>query len=436
MEDDLLSQQRFRVFRITTVFGIAVFSTSILQTFLADFSHPILLTFSVILFVGIFINYFVLPMHKNVRTAYMILLILAFLVVHMGTYFTGGIHSSTIFYLFDLILIAFMLLGKNGGQIMAGISVVHVVYFYFAGVYTNWIDYSLLGTGAHMIELDFLITGVFSILLLTAQANYIEKSKNAIINDIKLKRDELAINNAALLNTRNDLELRNKELKQKNAELEQFAFISSHDLQEPLRTISDFVGLLQQQYVGKLDEKADKYLSFIAQSSKRMRTLIKDLLHYSQIGNEKINEPVDCAALLHEVKTNIGKIIAEKRAEIHSDPLPVITGNATGIKQLFQNLVINAIKFRKKDSIPEIKISAKKKGAYWEFSFTDNGIGIEQQHSQRIFDIFKRLHPRTEYTGSGIGLSHCKKIVELHGGKIWVKSEPEAGSTFYFTILA
>jgi len=329
-----------------------------------------------------------------------------------------------------------MLLGKNGGQIMAGISVVHVVYFYFAGVYTNWIDYSLLGTGAHMIELDFLITGVFSILLLTAQANYIEKSKNAIINDIKLKRDELAINNAALLNTRNDLELRNKELKQKNAELEQFAFISSHDLQEPLRTISDFVGLLQQQYVGKLDEKADKYLSFIAQSSKRMRTLIKDLLHYSQIGNEKINEPVDCAALLHEVKTNIGKIIAEKRAEIHSDPLPVITGNATGIKQLFQNLVINAIKFRKKDSIPEIKISAKKKGAYWEFSFTDNGIGIEQQHSQRIFDIFKRLHPRTEYTGSGIGLSHCKKIVELHGGKIWVKSEPEAGSTFYFTILA
>jgi signal transduction histidine kinase/ligand-binding sensor domain-containing protein len=226
----------------------------------------------------------------------------------------------------------------------------------------------------------------------------------------------------------------NKEMELKNRELEQFAYVASHDLQEPLRTTSSFVELLQQQYKGKMDEKADKYLMFIAQSSERMKTLIKDLLDYSRIGKKKEIEKVDCNQMLQEVIADLGTAITEANAEIIHDPLPIINGYPTEIKQLFQNLIINAIKFRKKYTSPVIRITAEKTDDHWNFAIADNGIGIDEQHKDRIFVIFQRLHTRNEYPGSGIGLSHCKKIVELHKGKIWVDSKPGFGSTFHFTI--
>lgn len=226
----------------------------------------------------------------------------------------------------------------------------------------------------------------------------------------------------------------NKEMELKNRELEQFAYVASHDLQEPLRTTSSFVELLQQQYKGRLDEKADKYLMFIAQSSERMKTLIKDLLDYSRIGRKKDLQEVDCNQMLQEVIDDLGIAITEANAQINHDPLPVIHGYPTEIKQLFQNLIINAIKFRKKYTSPVIHITAEKTDDHWNFAVADNGIGIEEQHKDRIFVIFQRLHTRNEYPGSGIGLSHCKKIVELHKGKIWVDSKPGFGSTFHFTI--
>jgi PAS domain S-box-containing protein len=231
-----------------------------------------------------------------------------------------------------------------------------------------------------------------------------------------------------------ELEVNNKELMQKNRELEQFAFVTSHDLQEPLRTISDFVELLRQQYEGKLDEKADKCMAYIIQSSDRMKIFITDLLQYSRLGNEQTNEAVNCTVILREVLADLGKAIEETHADIDAGPLPFINAHPNEIKQLFQNLIVNAIKFRKKDSIPKIKISAQKKDNYWQFTFADNGIGIEEQHKERIFVIFQRLHTRSEYQGSGIGLSNCKKIVELHNGKIWVDSKIGEGSTFQFTI--
>jgi len=226
----------------------------------------------------------------------------------------------------------------------------------------------------------------------------------------------------------------NKDLERKNIELEQFAYIASHDLQEPLRTTSSFVGLLQKQYHGKLDEKADKYLTYILESSGRMRVLIKNLLDYSQIGNKKELEQVDCNKMLHNVLADLGIAINEAGADIKSDSLPVINGYATELKQLFQNLITNAIKFKKEGASPEINISVHKNGSYWQFAFKDNGIGIEEKYNEKIFVIFQRLHSRTEYEGSGIGLSHCKKIVELHKGRIWVESTPGSGSTFSFTI--
>ena len=231
-----------------------------------------------------------------------------------------------------------------------------------------------------------------------------------------------------------DTEQANKELESKNKELEQFAYVASHDMQEPLRTTSSFVELLQQQYHGKLDEKADKYLRFIAQSSDRMKILIKDLLDYSRLGRKMEIAKVDCNKVLNEVLADLGTVITETGAQIKSEKLPVFSGYPTEIKLLFQNLIINAIKFRKKNAVPEINISVQNLSGCWQFAFKDNGIGIEEQHKERIFVIFQRLHTRNEYDGSGIGLSHCKKITELHKGNIWVKSTPGNGSIFYFTI--
>jgi light-regulated signal transduction histidine kinase (bacteriophytochrome) len=235
---------------------------------------------------------------------------------------------------------------------------------------------------------------------------------------------------------RAEAETANKELERKNKELEQFAYVASHDMQEPLRTTSSFVELLQKQYHGKLDEKADKYLTYILQASDRMKVLIKDLLDYSRIGKAEAQVEVDCNVVLAETLADLGVVIKETGADITSDPLPVITGYPTEMKQLFQNLLTNAIKFRRKDVNPKIRITVKKNKTAWEFSFKDNGIGIDKKHSDRIFIIFQRLHSRNEYQGSGIGLAHCKKIVELHGGRIWIDSKPDEGSRFLFTIRA
>lgn len=237
-----------------------------------------------------------------------------------------------------------------------------------------------------------------------------------------LRQDE----NRLLLNTR--------ELERKNRELEQFVYIASHDLQEPLRTTSSFVDLLQQQYHGKLDERADQYLTFITQSSERMRVLINDLLDYSRIGNKKELEHIDGNGLLSQVLEDMHKTISDAGANICAGELPVIMGYRTEIKQLFQNLLVNAVKFRRADCSPHVKISASKRDGEWVFSFRDNGIGIAADHQERIFVIFQRLHTRTEYDGSGIGLAHCKKIVGLHGGRIWVESSVGDGATFFFTI--
>lgn len=223
------------------------------------------------------------------------------------------------------------------------------------------------------------------------------------------------------------------ELKKANSELERFAYVCSHDLQEPLRTIHSFAQLLEKNFEGSKDEKVDKYLKFIIEGSNRARELIIDVLNYSRVDFEiQKRTVVDMNDVLREIKDSLQVNIKEVGADITSDNLPVVVANRTLISQLMQNLVHNAIKFSEK--APEVNIAVTKDDGHWHFKVSDNGIGIPEEYHQKIFEVFQRLNKRNEYPGTGIGLAICKKIVERHGGNIWVESRDGGGTVFNFTL--
>ena len=231
-----------------------------------------------------------------------------------------------------------------------------------------------------------------------------------------------------------NLERKIQELAHKNKELEQFSYIASHDLQEPLRTVKNFVNLLNQEYRDKLDHNAKEYLDFIMGSSERMHVLIKGLLDYAQIGHNTKLLTIDCRTVVREILSDLTMSINESDVQIDIGKLPTLDVYATEFRQLLQNLISNAVKFRRPGVTPKIKIDAQRQEGNWLFSISDNGIGFDDSSQEKIFLIFQRLHQKKDYAGTGIGLAHCKKIVELHGGNIWVKSTPGQGSTFFFTI--
>jgi PAS domain S-box-containing protein len=276
----------------------------------------------------------------------------------------------------------------------------------------------------------------------------VEKHNKKLFEEEQQLTEELTATNEELQATTEELQTSNDEqnqtqielrelvnkLKISNKELEQFAYVASHDLQEPLRMVSSFTQLLERRYKSKLDDDADDYIGYIVEGAKRMKDLIDDLLTFSRLNKETMTFDVVLMDIaLDDVLLNLKAYIKENNAEIIYDKLPTIECDRVQIQQLLQNLLTNAIKFHG-DKPPLIRISAQELENEWIFSITDNGIGIDLRHQEQIFSIFKRLHTRKEYEGTGIGLSICKRIVERHGGQIWVESEPEEGSTFYFTI--
>jgi PAS domain S-box-containing protein len=258
-----------------------------------------------------------------------------------------------------------------------------------------------------------------------------------------LRRDEKG-RPSAILEVSNDITARKRaeeslqrtaeELRRSNSDLEQFAYVASHDLQEPLRMVAGFVQLLQRQYTGRLDTEADKYIDFAVDGAKRMQTLINDLLAYSRVGTRgQEPAPTDSAAALDRALANLLSSIDETAARITHGALPAVRADQVQLVQLFQNLIGNALKFRG-ETPPKIHVDATRQDDRWRFSVSDNGIGIDPQFQRRIFLIFQRLHTREHYPGTGIGLAICKKIVDHHGGRIWVESQAGQGATFYFTL--
>jgi signal transduction histidine kinase len=276
---------------------------------------------------------------------------------------------------------------------------------------------------------------------LTHLAEDVSHDKNFSLRAVKKNNDELG----QLVDRFNEMlsEIQKREealvrsndaLTRSNRDLEQFAYVASHDLQEPLRMVISYVDLLADRWKNQEDSECKEYMGFVTEGARRSRQLIDDLLEYSRVRNEGKVIDVDLNQVLDKAIANVKFAIEESRAVVTRDALPTVTADAIKLTQVFQNLIANAIKFRKKEEAPKIHVSAKKGRNEWILGVSDNGIGIDPVYSDKIFVIFKRLHTREHYPGTGIGLAICKRIVEQHEGRIWVESKDGHGATFYFTI--
>jgi signal transduction histidine kinase len=252
--------------------------------------------------------------------------------------------------------------------------------------------------------------------------------------DVDAMRRQILAELGALRSATDLLDEQARELARSNAELEQFAYVASHDLQEPLRKVASFTQLLERRYKGQLDERADQYIAFAVDGAKRMQVLINDLLAFSRVGRLlRDHVEVDAGDLVAQALANLSLVIEETGAQVTVDELPRVSGDVSLLTGVFQNLISNAVKFRA-DAPPRVRVGVRDAGEQWEFCVADNGIGIEADYAERIFVIFQRLHPKDAYPGTGIGLAMCRKIIEYHGGRIWLDTDVPTGTTFRFTL--
>jgi light-regulated signal transduction histidine kinase (bacteriophytochrome) len=299
---------------------------------------------------------------------------------------------------------------------------------------------------AERLRLDHTQKAIMNILEdFMAEKGRLEATQKAMLNilddfdaekvKVETANEDLRRENAERAAAEAALRDKTQALGRSNADLEQFAYVASHDLQEPLRMVSSYMQLFEKRYKGALDAQADKYIGYAVDGAKRMQALIAGLLEYSRVGRQ--DEPparVDTGVALEQALTNLRSALEESKGVVTHDAMPQVIGNAAQITRVFQNLVGNGVKFRRPDEPPRIHVGAQLERDHALFTVRDNGIGIDPQYSDRVFVIFQRLHTRAEYPGTGIGLSVCKKVIERHGGRIWFDSRPGAGSTFSFTL--
>jgi light-regulated signal transduction histidine kinase (bacteriophytochrome) len=278
-----------------------------------------------------------------------------------------------------------------------------------------------------------------------SEKSRLESTQKAMINlleDFDAEKSKVEAANAGLRRENAEraaaeeaLRENTRALGRSNADLEQFAYVASHDLQEPLRMVSSYMQLFEKRYRGVLDAQAEKYIDYAVDGAKRMQALIGGLLEYSRVGRQdEPAAPVDAGTAMDQALANLRSALDESQAVVTREPLPRVLANAAQLTRVFQNLVGNAVKFRRPEERPRIHVAARLQAGNALFTIGDNGIGIEPQYADRVFVIFQRLNTRAEYPGTGIGLSVCKKVIERHGGRIWFESQPGAGTTFSFTL--
>lgn len=423
-ENDLIAKQRYRLF---TIFSFAGFVIAILVGLQVYFILQLtnLTLWSLILIACAYVlNYFMLLRHKNMRVAYYVTLLSTFFVIHLLTYYSGGIRNSGMFYLGALVLCGFMLLGSKGGKLIAYLSVAHLIYFYFITENTSWVTNILVGSDDKLLNQDFLITGVLAIFFIAAQVNYLESGRNIVIQRITQSRNELRQKNIELADNI-------KALEKINRELDKFASIVSHDLKAPLRAIGNLTGWIEDDMKGKMPADVQENFNAIKQRVRRMEGLINGLLEYSKADRKRGEVvTVDSKKLVTDTLDFIGK--PENLQLEFTTPMPVFPADKLLLEQIFANLLDNSVKYNDKSTV-QIKVSAEEKNNQWLFAVTDNGPGIDRQYHEKVFVIFQTLKRRDEVESTGVGLAIVKKIIEEKGGKIWVESEAGKGATFKFT---
>jgi signal transduction histidine kinase len=283
-------------------------------------------------------------------------------------------------------------------------------------------------TGSHEHEIP--VEGSGEVAALAAD---VEHMRRELVQQVEQLRESHAETERA----HELLRAQTRELERSNRDLEQFAYVASHDLQEPLRKVASFTQLLQKRYGGQLDERADQYIGFAVDGARRMQRLIQDLLSFSRVGRSgAVPVDVDLEAVLAQVLRDLDERIADAGAVVTHDPLPVVRGERALLAMLLTNVVSNAVKFRHPERTASVHLSARREGDHWEISCADNGIGIDPQYAERVFVIFQRLHPKEVYTGTGIGLALVKRVVEHHGGRVWIEPSDGGGTTVRWTLQA
>jgi len=303
-------------------------------------------------------------------------------------------------------------------------------------------DYSLRVEKTTEDELGEL-TAAFNEMLTQIQRSdrALQKAHDDLEERVTQRTEELSKANATLQleiserqNAEAGLRLKTDALARSNTELEQFAYVASHDLQEPLRMVSSYLQLVEQRYAGKLDAEATEFINYAVDGAGRMRTLIRDLLEYSRVGRRQQSLlPVQCETIFQNVVQSLQQAILDSHATVTAGPLPTVLADTTELTQLLQNLIGNAIKFHGPQP-PVVHVEVSRQAGYWQFAVRDNGIGIEPEYFEKVFVIFQRLHSRTDYPGTGLGLAICKKIIDRAGGRIWIESTLGQGTTFFFTL--
>jgi signal transduction histidine kinase len=381
-----------------------------------------LLILNVILFFVLMIIAFARPIKIQTRK---LIFIIALLITSWSLIFNLKLEGPGMMYLYSCIIVTCLI---HSGKIAYKLILINSIALGLIGlnIQYQWMSLGLTEDQSITTWFGITVNLIFVSIIIVACFEMIFRKLDKIIHQQRTLNEMVKSDNKKMKDTQ-------KVLQEKNEELSQFAHIIAHDLKEPLRSMQAFSDLTISKYKESIPEKGQEFLNHIKTSSKRMALLLDSLLEYAEIGKDKQKSNFSVNELMEELEQDLSQLIKENKARINYNQLPEITAYEFEFKQLLQNLIANAVKFKKEDENINVKIEANEKNQHWEFIITDNGIGIDSKHQEKIFTIFHRLH-KNRFPGTGLGLANCKKIVEMHNGKIWVDSIPEKGSTFHFTI--